>query len=49
MSNKGKNLDDFFKKSNQTKETEELHKYIDEISSGIDPNKLTLTDRKSVV
>lgn len=45
MSKSGKNLDDFFKSSNEIKETEELHKYIDEISSGVDPNKLTFTDK----
>ena len=45
MSKSGKNLDDFFKNNNKIKETEELHKYIDEISSGVDPNKLTFTDK----
>lgn len=40
-----KNIDDFFRKSIQKEEPEELKKYIDDLNKGIDPNKRTMFDR----
>ena len=40
-----KNIDDFFKKSVQKEEPEELKKYIDDLNKGVDPNTKTTFDR----
>lgn len=45
MGSNQKNIDDFFKRSTPKEDPEELKKYIDELQKGIDPNKLTFTDR----
>lgn len=45
MGSNQKNIDDFFKRTTPTEEPEELKKYIDDLKKGIDPNKLTFTDK----
>lgn len=45
MGSNQKNIDDFFKRSAQKEEPEELKKYIDDLQKGIDPNRLTFTDK----
>ena len=45
MGSNQKNIDDFFKRPTPKEEPEELKKYIDELKKGIDPNKLTFTDK----
>ena len=40
-----KNIDDFFKRSADKEEPEELKKYISDLSQGVDPNRRTFTDR----
>ena len=45
MGSNQKNIDDFFKRPTPKEEPEELKKYIDELRIGIDPNKLTFTDK----
>ena len=45
MRNNQKHIDDFFKRQTPKEEPEELKKYIDELKKGIDPNKLTFTDK----
>lgn len=45
MGSNQKNIDDFFKRTTPKEEPEELKKYIDELKKGIDPNKLTFTDK----
>lgn len=45
MGSNRKNIDDFFKRPTPKEEPEELKKYIAELKKGIDPNKLTFTDK----
>lgn len=40
-----KNIDDFFKRSIEQEEPEQLKKYIDDLNKGVDPNRRTFTDR----
>ena len=45
MGSNQKKIDDFFKRATPKEEPEELKKYIDELKKGIDPNRLTFTDK----
>jgi len=44
MANK-KNIDDFFKKPQDNEKQEGIEKYITDLNTGVDPNKLTFADR----